>query len=313
MIPYWVPQPIQIFDFRIDWWIALIVVGIAAGTEWARARALRENLSVKITVDCTLFMVLNGFLFAHLLHVLGYNFERFLEEPIILAPWYGGYSSTGGFLGAAIAIVLFLKWKKTPVWAYVDNLCIGFTLGWAMGRFGCFTAHDHKGIQTDFFMAVAFPERLGGPRHDLGMYESLLAFTIFVTLITLDRMDKDKSRFHGFYSALTLMIYAPFRFTFEFLRARDLEEFGGKSDIRWFDALTPAQVGAILLFCLGVYTWRTRSKAGRLDTRREILRDFPAGDIPEAVRDRVNAMLAETGESLDGTASLVAEASAPAE
>jgi phosphatidylglycerol:prolipoprotein diacylglycerol transferase len=302
VIPYWIPSPIQIGDFRIDWWIALVVIGIAAGTEFSRARAVRENLSVKVTVDCTLYMVLNGFLFAHFLHVLGYNWDRFVADPIILAPWYGGYSSTGGFLGAAIAIPLFLKWKKAPVMAYVDNLCIGFVLGWMLGRTGCFTAHDHKGAQTDFFMAVAFPERLGGPRHDLGLYEALIALTIFVVLVVLDRRDTAKRRFHGFYSAITLFIYAPFRFSAEFLRARDLESFGGRSDIRWFDALTPAQVGAVLLFVLGIWIWRSGSRRGRLDTRREILRDFPPDKLPDSVREKVEAMLAETGESLESSA-----------
>jgi prolipoprotein diacylglyceryltransferase len=130
----------------------------------------------------------------------------------------------------------------------------------------------------------------------------MLAFSIFTILVILDRRDKDRRRFHGFYSAITLFMYAPFRFLFETLRAQDLEDFGLKSDIRWFGLLTPAQVGSFFLFGLGIYIWRTRSKAGRLDTRREMLRDFGENDVPEAIRERVSAMLAETGESIDDSA-----------
>ena len=267
MIPYFPPLSWELGGVRIDGWLALIVVGIAVGTEFARSRAIREKLSVKVTVDTTLVMVLNGFLFAHFVHVLAYNFDRFLEKPILLAPWYGGYSSTGGFLGAAIAIPLFLRLRKAPFWAYLDNLCLGFLIGFALGRVGCFTAHDHLGLKTDFFLAVDFPASLGGPRHDLGLYEALLLLTMFFSSVAIDWFDREKKRIsHGMYSAMTLLIYPPMRLLFDSLRATDLELYGRRSDVRYFnDLLTPAQSGALLLFSLGVWMLWTRWGAGRQD------------------------------------------------
>lgn len=294
MIPYFPPLsfPIPGTESRLDLWLFLTVLGIAVGTEFSRARALRSNLSVKVTVDCTLFMVAMGFLVAHFVHILAYNYHLFEEDWRRILPWYGGYSSMGGFLGAAIAIPLFLHViKKVPVWPYVDNLCIGFMLGYAFGRTGCFTAHDHLGRQTDFFLAVQFPERLGGTRHDLGLYEALLLTGLFLAWFTLDRVKvQDKPWFFdGFFSAVTLMVYGPMRILFDSLRARDLEDFGRRSDVRYFDLLTPAQIGAIGLTLLGVVIFLRRRGQGQQDVSKEPLRDFKPGEAPESVRQAADA------------------------
>lgn len=301
MIPYFPPLsfPIPGTESRLDLWLLLTVLGIAAGTEFARARAIRKGLSVKVTVDCTLFMVLMGFLFAHFVHILAYNYHLFEEDWRRILPWYGGYSSIGGFLGAAIAIPLFLKGiKRVPFWPYLDNLCIGFMLGWGLGRAGCFTAHDHIGKLTDFFLAVDFPERYGGARHDLGLYESLLAFTLFVTFVILDkRKIQDKPWFFdGFFSAVTLLVYGPMRVLFDSLRATDLEEFGRRSDMRYFGALqlTPAQIGAITLFCLGVWMFVYRSGKGQMDISDEERRDYKPHEMPAELKAKAETESAES-------------------
>ena len=275
MIPYYPPPSFTLGDVRFDSWLVLVVAGIALGTEYSRARAIRQGLSVKVTVDCILFMVGMGFLVAHLVHILAYNYQLFEEDWKRILPWYGGYSSYGGFLGAGTAIALFLRWKKAPAWPYVDNLAIGFVLGWALGRTGCFSAHDHMGASSTFFMAVDFPAKLGGPRHDLGLYEAILAWAMFAFFHVLDR--RNPERWHGFYTALSLMLYAPVRFGLDFLRGQDLETIARKSDVRWF-GLTPAQYGSVALFLLGLWIWQHRKKLGRMDTTAEADRDFEPRD-----------------------------------
>ena len=270
-LPYFPPfvfhVPTPFGDLRLDSWLMLVVLGIIVGTEASRARAIKQGLSVKLTVDTTLAMVGSGFLFAHFVHVLVYNFDKFVENPTWILPWYGGYSSTGGFIGAAIAIPLFLKvLKKAPIWAYTDNLAIGFILGWTFGRSGCATAHDHLGRLTDFFLAIDFPN---GARHDLGLYEALGSGAIFLFFLISDR----KERFHGYFSAWLLMLYGPMRFGLDFLRGTDLEDLNRRSDIRYL-GLTPAQYGALVLFAAGLAMWLHRRRKGRMDLSGEEARDF---------------------------------------
>ena len=279
------PTP-SIGSLSLPWFMILIVVGIAAGTEFSRWRAIRNGLSVKITVDCTLAMVASGFVISHFFAVGFYHPELLAEDWKNLLPWYNfSISSVGGFLGAGLAIPLFLKvWKKVPVWPYTDNLAMGFVLGFAFGRAGCATAHDHIGKPTEFFTGVAFPPdwpRAGvelGTRHDLGLYECVLAFSIFALFVVLDRK---KDWFDGFYSGLLLVLYCPFRFGFDFLRAEDLSraDQGVKSDLRWA-GLTFAQWGVIFLFLVGVWMLVTRWNKGKMDISQEAARDFPAGPPP---------------------------------
>lgn len=277
MIPY-VPTPaFEIGDTRIDAWLILVVAGILIGIEYCRKRAIREALSVKVAVDAALVAVAAGFLVGHVVHVLAYSYDVFQDDWQVILPWYGGYSSTGGFLGAAIGLPIYFRLKKVPAWAYADTLALGFVLAWIFGRSGCFLAHDHIGRRTDFFLAVDFP---GGPRHDLGLYEALLALVIFLVFFVLDRK---RQWFHGFFTGVLLVAYAPIRFGFEFLRGEDLEAIGRRSDARYL-GLTPAQYGAIGLLLLGLWILWRRSRAGRQDTRREILRDFPKGLPAELAR-----------------------------
>lgn len=315
MIPYFSPGPITIAGIDFYWFMILIVVGIAAGTEVARARAIREKLSVKITVDCTLFMVLMGFIFAHVVSITFYHPDRLAEDWRKILPWYDfSISSMGGFLGAAIAIPLFLKvWKKAPVWAYTDCLAIGVTLGFVFGRLGCFLAHDHKGRLSDFFLAVDFPATAvngpAGPRHDLGLYEALFLTFVFALFVILDRK---REWFHGFFSGLLLVLYGPARFFFDSLRATDLnfndrrfrptDVFRAASD--WLDGggdvavgnlnilqaeraseglwvgFTFAQYGALTLFLFGCWVLYSRHDKGRMDTSGELARDFGPGEAP---------------------------------
>ena len=66
--------------------------------------------------------------------------------------------------------------KPVPVMPYADSLAYGLATGWMFGRLGCFTAHDHPGIRTSFFLGVKYPEGTGFvTRFDLGLLEAWTA------------------------------------------------------------------------------------------------------------------------------------------
>jgi len=322
VIPFIHPR-FELFGVTLDWWLILVVLGIAAATEMGRARAIRKGLSVKLTVDGILFTAAMGFLFGHFVYQIFYNWENLKAAPHLILPWYGGYASTGGFLGAGIGMWLFLVvWKKAPVWAYIDNMAIAFSLGWVFGRLGCFTAHDHKGNLTDFPLAVTFPGHVDckpsydcwtdtvsgvkntwlNTRHDLGLYEALFALALLILLLILDSR---KQWFHGLYTGLVLVCYAPARFCMETLRATDLKRsdpghmpegmlqlFHEGGALHWANnlplverivergGLTPAQFGTFITFSLGLWILHSRRKKGRQDTSAEVARDYPAGTVP---------------------------------
>ncbi len=251
MIPYF---EIPIFEWGplvLDSWTALVLTGFVVGLEITRARAIRLGLDVRDIVDGSVVTVAMGFVIGHVVHVVAYNPQQLETDGImaILRVW-AGFSSTGGFIGAVIGSVLFFRWiRKREYWIHADTIMFGFPFAWTFGRLGCFTAHDHIGRASDFFLAVQFP---GGSRHDLGLYEAIWTAGIAV----LFYMWRNKPVRPGFFLGLFSATYAPIRFFMDFLRNTDMEG----ADVRWA-GLTPAQYGMIVLTLVGVVLVRNNARA----------------------------------------------------
>ncbi|HEX9101439.1 MAG TPA: prolipoprotein diacylglyceryl transferase family protein, partial [Polyangia bacterium] len=163
-----------------------------------------------------------------------------------------GFSSFGGFTGALIGLFVWCRRNHEPVMPYADSLAYGLATGWMFGRLGCFTAHDHPGRHTSFFLAVHYPD---GPRHDLGLDEALWAAAMALTFAWLRHRRKQPL---GTYVSILTIAYAPVRFGLDFLRATDVPE----PDARYF-GLTPAQWGCILVLIAGIalIAWTRRHRA----------------------------------------------------
>ncbi len=218
----------------------LVATGIIVASRIMERRSMRLGLDPAVSASLVIWVLVGGFIGAHLVDALIYHFDYTRQDPWRLLRIWEGISSFGGFLGASIGAALFLRTYKlgADAWHYLDITSFAFPVGWLFGRTGCFTAHDHPGVRTDFFLAVQYP---GGPRHDLGLYEVIYSAFIIVVFLVLDR----RPRRPGTYTALLAVLYAPVRFGFDFLRVADVRypaEYG----------LTPGQYGAIVLFIVGV-------------------------------------------------------------
>ena len=259
LVPYYPPPVFNIFDIPLDSWSLLVSLGFIVGVEFARARAVRLGIAVKDVVDGGLFIVGMGFVVGHLVHVLAYN-PHLIEEQgwIILLKVWAGFSSNGGFLGAIIGTTVWFKWirKREPFWKHADTIAFSLPFGWFFGRLGCFSAHDHVGRRSDFFLAVDFPVDIyggyyGGPRHDLGLYEAIWVFVLAVLFWSI----RNRPLRHSSFAMLFCLLYSPVRFSLDFLRNTDLQG----ADVR-LAGLTPAQYGSILLLIAGVALYLRRNK-----------------------------------------------------
>jgi phosphatidylglycerol:prolipoprotein diacylglycerol transferase len=240
--------PLQIHVFGI-----LVATGILVGAHWTHKRGKELGLSPeKITSMITTTLVV-GFLVAHwfdfFLYQTGKPGETEREWFIRLLNPFSGISSYGGFIGALIGLFYWCRRNRQPVMPYADGLGFGLSIGWMFGRLGCFTAHDHPGAHTDFFLAVQYP---GGARHDLGLYEALWAGAMTLLFFLLKRRGKQPL---GLYVTLLTLGYAPVRFVLDFLRATDTEG----ADPR-YGGLTPAQWSSIAVLFAGImlarWTWQ---------------------------------------------------------
>jgi len=272
MIPYFnidrLPSlgPLKIHVFGI-----LVATGILVGSKLTRDRARELGLTDEKTGSMITTILICGFLFSHWFDVFAYQMSG--ESPT-LWQWlwpFAGISSYGGFMGAVGGLFWWcyydikpaefsIKKRKVPeqVMKYADSLAFGLAAGWAFGRMGCFTAHDHPGRITNFFLGVKYPE---GVRHDLGLDEALFALALSILFAILST----RARRVGFYAAIACTFYGPVRFALDFLRVEGIPG----ADPRYV-GLTPAQYGAIAVFLTGLaIAWRITRPGRHITTLTE--------------------------------------------
>jgi phosphatidylglycerol:prolipoprotein diacylglycerol transferase len=161
--------------------------------------------------------------------------------------WYGGLTYYGGLGLAILAGILYVRWKRMPLWEIGDLAGFAIPGGLVFGRLGCFLAGCCFGGTCDADHGVVFPA--GSPaweQHvDLGLIgrsagESLpvwptqlweagacLAIALFA------RWMVPRRRFAGQVFFTSMMLYAVVRFVIEFWRADPRGDYWGLATSQW--------------------------------------------------------------------------------
>lgn len=271
LIPYFEPIEIPLGPVSVHGFGILVALGFMAGSWMAMNKARRDGLDADVINRAVTWIIAGVFIGGHLGHALFYEPAEHFADPIKFLQVWKGLSSTGGFIGCTILVIIFLRRENArvrrenvalkqkgeplqlPVWVmpYGDTLMYGLSLGWFFGRMGCFSAHDHPGTQTDFWLGVygMCPDQpISVACHDIGLYEAIWSGLMCILFVILDR----KPRFQGFYIGLLCASYGPTRLLLDAFRhpATDARYFG----------LTPAQYGSMVIGLIGVYIlWSQRN------------------------------------------------------
>jgi len=271
MIPYF-PQPAyHLFGpVTVHAFGAIVALAVIVGWQRVVARARAKRLDPELVQDLLSYVVLSGFVVAHLYSVLAYFPREAMRNPLLLLKFWEDISSFGGFAGGLLGLWLFFRFKAGDVDAtarlrYLDVIAYVFPFAWAIGRIACTVAHDHPGTVTSFPLGISLkspeaqayiaffyqeagrlaelppPAALGKMAfHDLGWYEFLYMSCLMVpAFLLLDR----KPRPPGFFLIAFLLLYVPVRFFLDFLRIADARYFG----------LTPGQYAGIAVFLAAVF------------------------------------------------------------
>jgi phosphatidylglycerol:prolipoprotein diacylglycerol transferase len=239
VIPWFELPSLSLGPVTIQSFGVLSALGILAAVHLAARAAAGLGRNPQVILDYSVVGVLAGVVGGHLVHLLFYHPEEL--SPLGVLKIWEGLSSMGGLAGAIVAAVVWFRAKRIRFHDYADAFALGMAPGWGIARVGCFTVHDHPGTLTDFFLAVRFPD---GARHDLGLYEAILLFSIGAVLWTLHR----RGALRGRLLALLALLYGIGRFLLDFLRATDV----AYADARHL-GLTFAQYAGILL--VGYAAW----------------------------------------------------------
>ncbi len=233
----------------------LVGIAIVLGYYLGIRRTRKLGLDPEVSADAQVWIVIGGFICAHLVSIFFYFPERILENPLTIFYFWSGLSSFGGLLGAAITTVYYFRKRGLPVLKYVDIYLMGFVPAWIFGRLGCTIVYDHPGIKTDFILGMSDKTGMVGRfyglywdgvvRHNLGMYEMLLAVFLTIVIYSL----KNVRPFDGFHTAVVLLIYSPVRYIMDELRVGE-NKYAGLSPGQWFSIFGVAL--AIYMFVSGV-------------------------------------------------------------
>jgi phosphatidylglycerol---prolipoprotein diacylglyceryl transferase len=247
MIPYFDQPTLSLGPLTIHAFGVLVATAVLVGYRVCRRQVSRRGLDQLVADRLFSYIIVGGFVGAHLVDRLVYFPAETLQDPWSLVRFWDGLASFGGFLGAVTGAWLFTQRRRPPdldPWPYLDSVAYAFPFGWIFGRLGCFLAYDHPGAPTAFVLGQRY--RDGVVRHNLGLEEAL--FT--VALAGLFWMLSRRPRAAGFYLGLLAMAYAPFRFALDFWRLVDVR-YGG---------LTPGQWGCLALFLVGALIFRHSSR-----------------------------------------------------
>jgi phosphatidylglycerol:prolipoprotein diacylglycerol transferase len=251
---------------------------------WLAGRAaLRAGLDQDRVMDLCFWILVSAMAGSRILFII-VNWDEYAAAPLsVFAFWKGGLVFYGGFIGATVFSIYYMRKHNMEFFPYADALIPSVSIGHAIGRMGCFAAGCCWGGACDPHLAwaarfpvdsLAYQSQLQHglihagslftlPIHPTQLYESLGELTIFLVL-TLMRPLK---RFNGEILALYLLLYAPLRATVEMLRGD--EERG-----RLFNFLGPVARGAIWnlstseaisvgIFCIGIAIFAIRGRVQR--------------------------------------------------
>lgn len=243
MIPYIEFTSFKLGPLTIQVWGLLVALGIVVGAWVSSKMAKHRGQDPKLILDLATWVIIAAMVGARIVYYV-YEPAALIADPLeFFRVWHGGMSVMGGFLGAVIAGVIFLRKRHVDVWAYADTAIFGLPVGLFIGRIGCFLIHDHPGTLSDFALAVQYPE---GARHDHGLYLSLNGLILAVVFLI---MFKKKVQ-TGAYIVVFLIWYGLVRFYLDFYRATD----GVIVDTRYL-GLTPAQYFSLVMVGAGIWLY----------------------------------------------------------
>lgn len=226
MIPYFPEPALPLGPFQITAFGTLLVVAVYVGGRTMLRRAHRMGIGLNDMFQFCFSILAAGLAGAHAAKILMENMTGFLADPLILVRT-GGIRSLGGLSGGFLGALVWCRVRKLSLFESMRRLDIvayALPFAWVWGRLGCALAHDHRGLFTDSWMAVQFPE---GSRYDLGLIEFVFLAGLAGAFWVLDRQARPVGFFFGLYG----VVYGGFRIWLDTLHIQPMRFYGGAAGV----------------------------------------------------------------------------------
>jgi phosphatidylglycerol:prolipoprotein diacylglycerol transferase len=258
----------------------LVAGGFLVAMSMAARAAERAGLDKEKVLDLSFGILVAAMIGSRVLFII-VNWDEYAHDLVgIFEFWKGGLVFYGGFIGAVLFSIWYMRRHRMEFLPYADALAPTVAIGQALGRLGCFSAGCCWGEACDAHYALAArfpPESLAYqsqasnhiitpgalstiPIHPTQLYEALGTALIFLFLTYW----RSRKRFQGELLALYLMMYAPLRAVVETFRGdeergRVLNFLGGWArHARW--NLSTSELISVGIFAAGVAIYVTQSR-----------------------------------------------------
>jgi phosphatidylglycerol:prolipoprotein diacylglycerol transferase len=258
----------------------LVAAGFLVAMSLAARAAERSGLNRDKVLDLSFGILIAAMVGSRLLFII-VNWDEYSHDLLgIFQFWKGGLVFYGGFIGAVLFSLWYMRRNDMPFLQYADAMGPTVAIGQALGRIGCFAAGCCWGGACDLHYPLAArfpPESLayqsqlaaqaisaGAPStipiHPTQLYEALGCALIFLFLTYW----RARKRFHGELLALYLMMYAPLRAVVELFRGdeergRVFNFVGGWARHAWWN-LSTSELISIGIFAAGVIIYVTQNR-----------------------------------------------------
>ncbi len=223
-----------------------VALGFITAIWFTKRNAKAYTISDEMVSDLFFTVLISALVGARVLYIL-INLDAYTNNFLdIFKIWNGGLVFFGGFLGATLAAIIFLRIKRMPIWKTADMIAPGLALGHSVGRIGCFFAGCCYGKACSLPIAITFtnPDSLAPLHvalHPTQIYMITSNFILFLILMAIQR----RKRFNGMVFLSYVMLYSLFRSFIEFFRG----DFRGNF---FFDFLSLSQGIGLTVSCVAL-------------------------------------------------------------
>ena len=259
----------HIGSWGLRWYSLCWLVGLLLAYLIVRRLFKEQKISDEKFEPLFIYCFLGILIGARLGHCIFYQPDYFLTSwkgfvemllPIHFLPdggWkmtgYEGLASHGGTLGLILALLLYVKKTKVPMWTVLDNIAIATGTTACFIRLGNLMNSEIIGRVTDVPWAFIFERVDQMPRHPGQLYEAIAYAVFFVLSWLLYRKRPDRVG-TGFFFGFCLFYIFTFRFFIEY--TKEIQEA--------FEAGLPLDMGQILsipfILVGGWFMWRSWKK-----------------------------------------------------
>ena len=243
----------QLGPIMLRWYGLFFMLPFVLGTFVLTHIYRTERTSPQWVDVITIYMLVGTIVGARLGHMLFYDFDALMADPmVVFRIWQGGLASHGATIGILLACWLFARNNKFDYLWVLDRIVIVVALGGVCIRTGNLMNSEIVGKPTNVPWAFIFPrdaehliQGVAVPRHPTQIYEALFCLFLFVLLYSMWNRTKERTPRGQLFGLFVVLLFTQ-RFLGEFLKENQVAFENGH-------LLNQGQLLSIPLIIVGIW------------------------------------------------------------